>query len=360
MWKFLTHIWTATSLIGLLLCGGLPSYGLSQETGTVPGAVDGPGLAPLPPNMVLELKGLQPDPPPERLIRDVHYVISNERHFARFQAPVVGRGGISVGVGAEQNYVLAGWSRPEIIILMDFDQWIVDLHVVHGMVFRRADTIEEYLEFWNPDRGATLDSWLQEEVAGEVPRKRFAKMMKYAVPRVHKHLVRQRKRQQKAGVRTYLTDQEQYAYVASLWRTGRAYPVRGDLTAGATMQSIASFAGKSGLPIRLLYLSNAEYYFTYNDGSFRGNIAALPFDEESVVLHTHPRKNNNYDYYYHSGPNFQAWVEENHAKWFRSLLKHAESTGTQGLHVIRKTPADLPKPQPKKKKKKKLKKKPAA
>jgi hypothetical protein len=357
MLKSREHIWTVAILVALLFCGALPSAGAGQETEPASAGPEGDPLAPLPENMVLALKALESDPPPPKLIRDVHYVISNERHFARFQAPAADRGGISIGVGAEQNYVLAGWSRPEIIILMDFDQWIVDLHVVHGVAFSHADTIEEYVDLWSPERSAQLKTWLDEKIVEQDHRRRFARMMKYAVPRVYKHLVRLRKRQQKAGEKTYLTEPEQYTFVASLWRTGRAHAVRGDLTASATMRSISSFATKFGLSIRLLYLSNAEYYFTYDDGSFRENVAGLPMDDKSVVLHTHPRKNNNYDYYYHSGPNFQAWVGEFKARWFRSLLKHAEPSETKGLHIIRKTPAELPQPQPKKKKKKK---KPAA
>jgi hypothetical protein len=60
----------------------------------------------------------------------------------------------------------------------------------------------------------------------------------------------------------------------------------------------------------VLYLSNAEQYWKYG-AAFRDNVAALPFDERSVVLRTISSRKANGDYRYnvHAGLDFQAQLK---------------------------------------------------
>jgi len=298
----------------------------------------------LPADQVEGLQAVRFDPRPRQIIRNVHYVASNERHLVRFRPAIAGLGGMSIGVGAEQNYILAGWSRPEVLVLMDFDQWIVDLHRIYGAIFRHADSPEELVAAWASKGRKTLTGWLEDAVADPAERKRVLKVLKVSGPDVHRHLRRQRKRHVKQGWETILTSQEHYDFVAALWRSGRVHPCRGDLTGESTLKDLAGFAVRFKLPVRVLYLSNAEYYFTYRDGSFKENILALPFDDKSLVLHTHPRKNNNYTYYIQGGPNFQKWLARGKVKWFRSLRKQAVKSGDGDLYEITREPKAEPVP----------------
>ena len=59
----------------------------------------------------------------------------------------------------------------------------------------------------------------------------------------------------------------------------------GNLTGPNTVQTIASASAALGLPVNVLYLSNAEEYYDYTT-QYRANIQALPVTPESVVLRT--------------------------------------------------------------------------
>ena len=100
-------------------------------------------------------------------------------------------------------------------------------------------------------------------------------MARYAVPRRLRNVLTTYKQH---GVTSFLDDPAQYRYLASLFRSGRVVMVRGDLTAGTSMTSIATAVQMLGGTVRLLYLSNAERYFTYTD-AFRQSMLALPTDE---------------------------------------------------------------------------------
>ena len=78
----------------------------------------------------------------------MHYTRSNETRHYLFKSPINEIGGIHVGVGAEQNYIFAGWSKPKVMILMDFDQWIVDLHRAYSVMFAKAETPDAFIELW--------------------------------------------------------------------------------------------------------------------------------------------------------------------------------------------------------------------
>jgi len=307
-------------------------------------------LVPIAPEMALALKEIRFDPKPPKLIRDVHYTTSNEKRVALFRKVAAQRGGIQLGVGAEQNYLLAGWSRPELVICMDFDQYITDIHVLYGMLFAEAKTAAELITWWSAESQEKFATLLEQAVPDLKQRKILLKIYRKEGPSIARHLTRQTKAFTKREVETWLTQQEQFDFVKELWAKGRVIPVRGDLTGPNTLKDIGAIASRFELPVRLFYLSNAEYYFEYWDGEFRENVAALPFDQRSVVLHTHPTKHD-YKYYHQTGENFCAWATHQKVKWFRTVKRHAESAGDELFFEILKVPADVLKPRPPRKKK---------
>ena len=77
------------------------------------------------------LADIPTDPAPAHITNDAHFLTSNEnQHFFWKKAIEAAPGGIFIGIGTDQNYVMAPWGRPEYLILVDFDQMIVDLHVL--------------------------------------------------------------------------------------------------------------------------------------------------------------------------------------------------------------------------------------
>ena len=53
-----------------------------------------------------------------------------------------------IGVGAEQNYVLAGWARPQVLVLMDCDADMVQLHEAYRACFELAAKPDEFIALW--------------------------------------------------------------------------------------------------------------------------------------------------------------------------------------------------------------------
>jgi hypothetical protein len=323
---------------------------LSASTAIAQEQVAKAAVTPINPDLALALQQIRFDPKPPALIRDVHYTTSNERHVRLFQEVAANRGGIQLGVGAEQNYLLAGWSRPDLVICMDFDQYITDVHTIYGLLFAEAKTASELIELWSADSQPKFATLLEHAVSDAPQRKTLAKIHRKEGASIARHLGRQTAAFKKQGVATWLTEQAQFDFVRELWAKGRVIPLRGDLTGPNTLKDIGSVATRFGLSVRLFYLSNAEYYFEYWDGEFRENVAALPFDGRSVVLHTHPTKKD-YKYYHHTGDNFCSWATHKKVKWFRTVKRHAEKAGNELLFTILKVPADVLKPKKPRKKK---------
>ena len=94
---------------------------------------------------------LPEDPPPAEITRGSHYWIGNEDRLDVFYDDVskdAVKGGVHMGVGAEQNWMFIGWSKPEVAVMFDFDQAIVDLHRVYFVAFAAAATKEEFKALW--------------------------------------------------------------------------------------------------------------------------------------------------------------------------------------------------------------------
>ena len=220
---------------------------------------------------------------------------------------IEGRGGVYVGVGSEQNYVLAGWARPEVLVLMDFDQVIADLHRAYGAFFQAAKDAAELIDLWRPENEARALALLTAAYPDERVQRGVLRAYRIGRPAIPGRLEKLQRLLRAAGAPSFLDDPAHYAYLAGLWRAGRVFPVRGDLTADQALRDVAAAARKSALPVRVLYLSNAEKYFPYGP-DFKRSVAALPFDERSLVLRTAARRLGHYFYIAQSGRDFQGFL----------------------------------------------------
>ena len=310
-------------------------------------------LTPLPPDWAQALRGIVEDPAPPALVRDQHYIISNESRHDLFRPAALGRGGVYVGVGSDQNYLLAGWARPELVFLFDFDQVVVNLHRVYRVFFLSAATPEEFMALWEVRNEKQAESLLAAEYTDPVRRAavvRAYRTARYAVPRRFRSVLMTYKQ---SGVTSFLDDIEQYRYLVALFRTGRVVMVRGDLTVGACLSSIAAAVQAIERPVRLLYLSNAERYFNYND-AFRKSMLALPTDESSLVLRTRARRDGSYEYIEQEADNFRAWVSRRSIQLsfqYTHLREPAEPTPKahpqdESLFAIRRLPPPATSPPP--------------
>jgi hypothetical protein len=256
------------------------------------------------------LAAIPEDPAPAKIIKDQHYFVSNEVYPERFRKALTDIGGVFVGVGSEQNYFFAGWSKPDILLLMDFDQAIVDLHVVYHAFFRAAPDPTAFIALWGDQ--AAAQRALQAAATSPAELKRMEWALRQARPFVQNQLQQARKRYSHYKLPTFLTDKDQYESIVELVKTGRVRALRGDLTAKKAMLGIADAAKKLRVPVRGVYLSNVEQYFDYKT-QFRANLVAQPYDDKSVVLrtfHLDIEPGDHYRYYVQSGPALRQWLEK--------------------------------------------------
>jgi hypothetical protein len=284
---------------------------------------------------------MRADPDPDALVRNSHYWVSNENSHFLWHDVLDGLGGSLMGVGTDQLYLFAGWARSDLLIPLDFDQEIVNLHYAYAVVFDMAPTPAEFIELWSDDNAATVEARLREVYTDEAQQRAVVRAYDVAHEHVRSRLRRVVRIHEE--IPTFLTDQAQYDHVRSLWADGRVFPIRGDLTADAAMLDLGDALRASGLDMRVLYLSNAEQYFDYIP-AFRRNIIELPSSDASVVIRTLGWELHGFvegeEYHYNtqSLTNFQQWMRESRVERAGRILRYNEDTEIPGYSLIVEAP----------------------
>ncbi len=299
---------------------------------------------PLPKVVRQALEDIEFDPHPESLTRDSHYWVSNEHHHYLFREAVDGHGGIYMGVGTDQNYLIGAWAQPAILILMDFDEQIRNVHHLYELMFSRADTPEEFIDLWSAQNADEMHTALKEKYGEGERFDALKRTFDIARAVIHARLRMTARAYERREIPSFVTDQDKYDFIRSLWENDRVFPVRGDLTADTTMVDIATTLDELGLSMGIIYTSNAEQYFDFTP-AYRRNIAVQPFDDESLMLRTRPAsafgfpEGGEYHYNVQPGLNFADWMQNNTIlnSW-RLLSRHREDADTQGLSYIREAP----------------------
>ncbi|MGB0592296.1 MAG: hypothetical protein ACPGU1_21640 [Myxococcota bacterium] len=308
-------------------------------------------ITPLSPELQASLDAIRPDPRPKELIKGTHYVISNEPQQHLFREAIKDSGGIYVGVGAEQNYLLMGWSRPEVAIFVDFDDVIPRVHHIYASMLRRLDTPQALLTCWNADPKAkdsgecsyeTVVGWLAEDYEGDLL-KGVKNVWKFSRPRIAPHLHELRDHFTKLKIPCFLNDQETYTFVAEMVRARRVRAVRGDFTKRRTMTDIAAFARKACLPIRTLYLSNVDDYLNYYQAQHRKNMVGLPGDERSLVVQTEPSGGHTYHYLVQPLSVYREWLQCRCVYAISVIRPHRVPLGDEGLQTVKLIPSQVDK-----------------
>ena len=253
------------------------------------------------------LSGLTPDPTPLTITNATHYFVSNERRLDLFADDVHDLGGVYVGVGSDQSYVFMGWARPRLAVLVDFDQGIVDLHAVYRVLFEHAHDPEAFAAAWAESGAPVAEAAIEAAVPDDIHRERLLALYREARPLVHARLAIMRVKMAEAERRWFLDDAGQYAHVRALHVQGRVVALRGDFTQPGVLNEVARTLVEAQLPVRVLYLSNIEQYFTYGK-AYKANVLALPIDDRSVVLRTLPARPAGFEYIVQSATDFRAWL----------------------------------------------------
>ena len=268
------------------------------------------------------LAAIPSDPPPSKLIQQQHYLVSDEVRPERFRTAIRDLGGIFVGVGPEQNYLFAGWAKPEVLVLLDFDQLVVDLHAVYRAFFLNSPNPKAFLALWSAKERARARVIIAKEAKDATQRAAMLTVYQQGRGLVELRLETIRQSFSVQSISCFLTEPAQYRFLVALLRAGRVKTIRGDLTGKQTMKGLAQAAKQLGMVVRGLYLSNVEHYFDYSSG-LGPNITALPIDERSMIIRT-AVKHNKYDRYYYvaqRAEDFRAWLRRTTIRRMTDMFK---------------------------------------
>lgn len=300
-----------------------------------------PEETPLLPDMAQAFRAIPEDRPPAHIVRGIHYVVSNENRHYLYKPAAREPGGVFIGVGTDQNYLIAGWYRPEVLVLMDFDQVVVDLHRVYKLAFLDAESPAAFVKLWSPTRVRRLHALIDQSDEAPAVRRRMHYALNVSRHRVERRLFALKYRYQQVKVPSFVTDAAQYAYVVGMFKHDRVFMMRGDLTADKSVNGIAAVARTYNLPVRVVYLSNAERYFPYNP-DFRASMLNLPMDEHTMVLRTSDFHDGHYQYTAQSGANFHAWLRSPDTRSVKRMLDYRHYRQKNGLAQILVTPDAVP------------------
>ncbi|HWB75402.1 MAG TPA: hypothetical protein VG755_10605 [Nannocystaceae bacterium] len=299
-------------------------------------------IGPLPAALLRHFDEVPADPSPTNLIHGTHYWIGNEQAAHLWYHAVQGRGGAFLGVGTDLNYTLAAWARAELLVVIDFDQGVVDLHRAYMGVFESARTPDEFLAAWSVrERGATTER-LHRRWADNARQAGIVRAFRTAQPMVTTRLETVRRRLREHALPSFVDDPIEYAHARALACDARVVVVRGDYDGERTLLAIAAALRAAALQLGVVYLSNVEQYLDYT-ANFRRNFLALDCDPGCVVLRTHARSTLGlvpgelYHYNIQSADGFAGWLRHSDVRRLTELLRHRTGTLECGLSLLERT-----------------------
>ncbi|MCY1068518.1 hypothetical protein OV090_27495 [Nannocystis sp. RBIL2] len=277
----------------------------------------------------------------------IHYMKSNEVRHDVFFPYVAGKGGVYVGVGSDQNYTLAAAAGSELIFLLDIDQSVVDLHRCYEALIEASPDPKILFDRWKAEAEGDSAKILETAYAGlpDADRKRIVRLYRAARETVYVHLDRVYRRRQGEQPTAWMSNPEMYQYIRGMFLADRVRMMAGDLTGPNSLQSVGAAAKAMGLPVRIVYFSNAEEYFDYNK-QFVANVEALAGDEQSLVLRTIYSKkwvhaDQLWAYQVQPLPDYRTRLGDRKNRSRNPMLRYAEidgtlnkDTGVKGLSLI--------------------------
>lgn len=212
---------------------------------------------------------------------------SNERRHDLFFADLKDLRGGYLGVGGDQNYTMAAAAGAQVLWLVDLDGAVVHMHRLYAALLSVAGTPAEFVALLGPERKQAVSDAVAAYYPGLAPEERRAILAIYQIYRqdLAQHLRATAEFRWGGRAVTWLGDPALYDHLRQLSVARLIVPRLGDLTGPHTVLEIAAAARAAGVPVRTIYLSNAESWFHYGR-EFRRNLGALPLDDRSVVLRT--------------------------------------------------------------------------
>lgn len=245
--------------------------------------------APLPPPLSPEQRQIVQATKGEQIPEPnwARYVLSNEwRHDVLFPR-LAGLGGVFIGVATDQNYTMAAAAHAELLVLMDYDSEVVNVHRIYHAFIQASPTAAEMRALFQQKNALHAAELLRAAGADPADGAKLVTIYNRYRERMATYLFHV------ANVRvgqrhpTWLGDPEAYAYIRALVQGGRVLARQGDLNNGkTTLKSIGDTARALKLTVRAIYTSNAEGFWKFST-TFRDNLRSLPHDEKTVIIRTY-------------------------------------------------------------------------
>lgn len=240
-----------------------------------------------------------------------HYLAGNEWTLQIYYPILKDLGGGYVGVGTDQAYLFMSWVRPEIAWLIDYDPAVQEIHELYRLFFAYAETPEQFVALWDkPAREEALGviAAAHDGRRGKALRRWYLGYRTW----IHRRLARVSRSMRKADVPTFMTDQEHYEFVQQMLAEKRVRPLLVNLLERKGLRGVGQAAAELGVPIRMLYLSNAEEYWPRYPKRYRELMAELPFDDNALLVRTLLIWSVNHDYRYNVQPisNYVEWLSK--------------------------------------------------
>jgi len=243
--------------------------------------------------------------------RDKHFLVSDELNQHLFKPYIDDFGRGYLGVGTDQAYLFIGWQKPQFAWLIDYDEWVYWTHLIHFAFFLECDEPGCYQKLWQKEEAERARAVLRKHYGSSEDLQSILLTYKVARPQVARRFRRVIRIHRQADIATFLNDGKDYDFVRKMIKSDRVRPIVCDLRGKNCLLSIAEASKRLDVPIRVLYMSNAEEYWPYPE-QFRTNMLAQHFDVTTWILRSMASKHSNGDYRYSLQPGwtFQAWLRQ--------------------------------------------------
>ena len=257
---------------------------------------------------------------PNETLFETHYITSNERHHAATLPYIDTQGGVFIGIGTDQNFELIPHLAPTHVVMIDFDQWVVDAHAIYAHLFRTRETPRAFINFFQDERLSVKRRELK--TLAETPRqaRSFDRVFMRYRGEILKRLMDARTRNAGRTHKHYLSDQGAYEQLRTLVLAGRYVALRADLTGTKSLRALARVLRALRLEVNAISFSNAEQYFGYGP-YFRANMRAFDYTPNALILRTFRDQGRHYDYYLQSASAFLDWLEDPKASRLGRVMK---------------------------------------
>jgi hypothetical protein len=211
-----------------------------------------------------------------------HYPVSNEWRHDLWQPSIRDLGGIYVGVGADQGYTLAAMQNASLALMVDFDPVVPLVHRMYAVLIPVSDSPAALAERFSNARAQETRAMLETALAADPERVQILRLFDRTRTRWARYMGAVMRSRYGS---TWLGDATLYARVRALFQSGRIIARNGDVTSATTLREVGRVSQQLGMPVRVIYFSNAEQFFPYTP-DFVLNMQAMNADERTVVLRT--------------------------------------------------------------------------